>query len=464
MAELEKDGVGIATAVQDGSGRIPSATRKRGCYDRARERYSAENPRTYFREEHEFQGHFITWADVVDRGNSKLYISYKIKGDDRQFRVPREKSAWLDLHGLDYARLDIANWKSANNNSIGRGSLLPPFYLKHRREFLKWLHHTARHSTINGYEASLEQDIFPYFVGKLKLDSPSKWDLESISRWETFLLEHSHEPSTRNRKRTALRRYLRFLRLKSEIRNLPLILNEPETRESIETPIPGALPEWKDIVQYLNRLQPGRIRFTMAACAAFGVRISEALAITEQDFFGAESEQFINAKHDYIRKIKDAGLGALFLYVESARKRKVKEDIIKVLGEADDLPKSGKYTACCTNEEIAQFVVEMIERGEHLEDVSADAIYRFQRTLPHDPSPNKFHEYTNHDYRRLNITLQTMDLDIEGRIDVCCLTHAHSSREAFKKYFQWGLLQRRNQKRDSSVKLKVFKLKPPRTG
>ncbi len=463
MAEVAKAKSGDTTATQDGGGRAPSTAGTRGPYSKARNKYSSEKPRTYFREEHEFGGHFVTWADVVDRGCGKIYISYKVKGDDKQFRVPREKSAWLDPHGLEYARLDIANWKNANNNSIGRGSMSPPFYLAHRREFLKWLHHTARHSTINGYEASLVQDVFPYFVGKLKLETPHRWDLESIARWETFLLEQCREPSTRNRKRTALRRYFRFLKLRSEVKTLPLILNEPESRESIETPIPGALPEWKDVIQYLKRVPAGRVRFLMASCAAFGVRISEALAITEQDFFGAESEQFINAKHDYIRKIKDAGLGALFLYVESARKRKVKDDIIKVLGEADDLPKSGKYTACCTNEEMAQFIVELIENGEHLEEISPDAVYRFQRTLPHDPSPNKFHEYTNHDYRRLNITLQTMDLDIDGRIDVCCLTHAHSSREAFKKYFQWGLLQRRNQKRDSSVKLKVFKIKPART-
>jgi len=91
--------------------------------------------------------------------------------------------------------------------------------------------------------------------------------------------------------------------------------------------------------------------------------------------------------------------------------------------------------------------------GEHLEDATVDSVYRFMETPPHDSSPYKFHEYTNHDYRRLNITPQTIDLDIEGRIDVCCFTHAHSSREAFKKYFQWGLLQRRNQKRDGRAKL-----------
>ena len=47
--------------------------------------------------------------------------------------------------------------------------------------------------------------------------------------------------------------------------------------------------------------------------------------------------------------------------VSEAKKKKVSPEILKLLGESENtLPKSGTYTACCTNDEMAELILEMI--------------------------------------------------------------------------------------------------------
>lgn len=101
----------------------------------------------------------------------------------------------------------------------------------------------------------------------------------------------------------------------------------------------------------------------------------------------------------------------------------------------------------------------MIEAGEHLEELKKNGIYRVIYELPVDKSEFQFHEYRPHDDRRLNITLQCLDLsmDINDVIEICTLLHGQSSREVFNRYFQWGLTQRRRQKAKTGKKLEIFK-------
>lgn len=75
-----------------------------------------------------------------------------------------------------------------------------------------------------------------------------------------------------------------------------------------------------------------------------------------------------------------------------------------------------------------------------------------------DQSEFKFNEYRPHDDRRLNITLQCLDLsmDINDVVEICTLLHGQSSREVFGRYFQWGLTQRRKQDKAEGKKLKLF--------
>jgi hypothetical protein len=434
---------------------------QRGPYNGARTRYKGERPVNYLRVDHENQGRFISWADVLDRGNGKIYVQYKFTGDRCQYKAPREKTVWLDQHGLEFAKVEIQKWKEAHNSTFGVKTMMPEFYLSHRKEFVRWLNKSARDSTIQGYESALTNHIFPYFVGKLKLSDPKKWDATCVRQWEVTLVSRVEDPASRNRIRTAFRRYLKFLlSAKGIILSLPTLLNETEVRDSKETPIPGELPDWAHVAAYFRKMRPSRMRFVKAVEATFGVRVSEAMVVDESDFMGSESEKFINDRNDYVRKVKDAQLAVLFLFIDSAKKKKVNKDILRLLGaDQDTEPKSGKYIACCTSLEMGELITEMLESGEHRGDISYDEVNKFRREMPVALSSFKFSEYRDHDYRRLNITLQALDLNIEERIDICCEFHGQENRETFKRYFQWGLVQRRNQGRDPKAKITLFKTK-----
>ena len=430
-------------------------------YKRPQRKYNSQQPKNFFREDHEKLGLFVSWADAFDRGSSYISIQYKIKGDSKQYRSPRSKTAWLDAKDLEYAKLKTLKWKNSNNNSLGIGNEVPAFYLEHQKEYLNWLFNTARHTTIETYNSDLIRYVFPYFIKRLELNSPSKWDDDAVTRWESFLYNHIKHPETRNKKRTSLRRYLRFLKQTGRIKKRPEILNEPIKRKSsTETPIPGELPEWTDVVKWIRQLPPGRFRFIKALGAAFGTRVSESCAIEELDIFGEESAGHIDSKNDYIRQIIDANVGALFMNVRVAVKKKIDPQILRMLGEEPSKePKSGPYTAVCTSPEMAQLVIDLIENGEHLEDLSMNSILSQFASTSTDNSEFRFSEYRSHDDRRLNITLQCLDLNLPDRIDICCQTHGHSNRETFAKYFQWGLMQKRKKSRNSSTRLKAFKIK-----
>ncbi|MFA5584890.1 MAG: hypothetical protein WDA09_11825 [Bacteriovoracaceae bacterium] len=434
---------------------------KRGPYNKTKNKMVSGKPSNFLKVEHEHSGHIISWANAVDRGDGQISVLYKIFGERKQYRCPRYKTAYLDALGLEFAKLEVQQWKNENNNNKGRGDMLPPFYLSHRVDFLQYLHQTARHTTIDGYEAGLRQYVFPYFIGRLKLDSPSKWTLDSIVRWENFLCEQIPKASSRNRRRTAFRRYLKFLKFKGIIKTIPLILDEQNKRDSMETPIPGELPQWDDVLNWLRKLPPGRYRFVRTVAVAFGLRISEALAVEELDILGNDEVEDLKNRGDFLSNVINKGTGFLLLHVHKAKKKKINKDIIKILGDkVSKEPKSGPYTACCTNQGLAEFILELIDNGEHLKELQGDDVYKIIKDMPFDPSAFKFNEYRPHDDRRLNITLQCLDLSskVSDVIETVCTLHGQSSRDVFNRYFQWGLTQRRKVSRKLGSKLKIIQV------
>ena len=434
---------------------------KRGPYRKTLDKKVTSRPANFFRLDHEQKGYFVSWANAYDRGDGQISVCYKLQGDRKQYRTPRWKSSWFDNLGLDQCQLAVDSWKKSNNNSMGVGNLTPAFYQSHRRNFFKWLNNTAKHVTIAQYEQALKQYVFPYFVERMGINKPKLWNQDIIDKWDAFLGEHIKQATSRNRKRTALRRYLKFLKRAGEIKIIPQIFDEAIKRDTKETIIPGELPEWKDVVSWLKKLPSGRYRFIRAISMGFGLRVSEAFAVEEDDLFGFESIDQIVARNDFISRIVEKELGSLFLYVDKADKKKVSKDIIRILGEQDNEPKTGPYTACCTCPELAEFIYELIKNGEHLEELSKDDIYRILYNLPVDNSPFLFNQYRPHDDRRLNITLQCLDLsmDINDVIEICTLLHGQSSREVFGRYFQWGLTQRRKQQSKKGKKLQIFRKK-----
>lgn len=443
-----------------GSGKAKGGfTGRRGPNNETRKKMVTEMPKNFLRKIHEGQGHYISFANAYERHNGCIYVQYQLAGTRKKHWAPRAKTAWLDEKGIDYARMVVNQWREANQKSIGTMESIPSFYLSHRKEYLKFLYNTAGHSTIQGYENALFQYIFPYFVGRLDLDHPKKWNQSVIKQWDSILSEHINKASTRNRKRTALRRYLEFLFRKNIIKTFPTILGEPIVRKTQETPIPGDLPEWDDVEAWLRKLPAGRYRFVRAVSKAFGLRVSEALAVNIDDFIGEESQEQLMAQGGFVAQLIEKNLGFIFLSVNKADKKPVTRELVRMLGEEQSNdPKSGPYTACCTNYKMAVLIREMILAGEHEQPLTKDEVYKIKYKIALDQSSFRFDQYNPHDDRRLNITLQCLDLsmDITDVVETVCMLHGQSSRDVFGKYFQWGLTQRRKQKRSGSKELKLF--------
>lgn len=440
--------------------------KKRGTYKKTKLKMSSERSKNYFKDEHENKGCYVTWADVIDRGGNSMSVLYKIQGEIKQFRTPRWKTVWLDDKGLEQAKFIVEEWKKSNNNSTGKGSLLPDFYLKHRKVYLKWLANTARSSTISNYEADLEQYVFPYMITRLALSSTKQWTQDAISKWDSHISGLILEASSRNRKRTSFNRYLKFLFQHKEIKVLPTLLFESNKRKTKETIIPGDLPQWGDVLIWLKSLPPGRFRFVRAVSMGFGLRISEAISIEIGDFIGDEFKDDLLTRSSFVSKIVEKELGILFLEVTRAEKKKIRSELIKILGEEEnDDPKSGPYTACCTSKEIAEFIIELINNGEHEMELTKDQVYKIRNQLATNNTKFKFDQYRPHDDRRLNITLQCLDLctEINDVVEICCQLHGQSSREVFSRYFQWGQMQRRLQKKGSRQLLTIISKKSDKT-
>lgn len=209
----------------------------------------------------------------------------------------------------------------------------------------------------------------------------------------------------------------------------------------------------------MRSLPPGRYRFVRTVSKAFGLRVSEALAVTLDDFIGEESRDELLAQGGFVSQMVEKNLGLLFLSVNKANKKPIPKELIRMLGEEpSNAPKSGPYTACCTNKSIAIFLREMINAGEHEQPLTRDEIYKTKDKMRVDDSPFKFDQYNPHDDRRLNITLQCLDLsmDVTDVVETVCMLHGQSSRDVFGKYFQWGLTQRRRQKRADGRELRLF--------
>jgi len=89
----------------------------RGQYLRTRKKMVSDMPRNFFHPVHEKEGHFITYADAFERRSGMISIQYKIQGENKQFRIPRWKTAFLDDQGIDRARFLVEEWKRANKAS-----------------------------------------------------------------------------------------------------------------------------------------------------------------------------------------------------------------------------------------------------------------------------------------------------------------------------------------------------------
>jgi integrase len=410
----------------------------------------------YLRPEHRKGSNTVSYIGFQKRGNG-IYVLYTLTGERTQYRSSRKDCKHLDALPDEAVSIELDVWKSQYNTSAGAsGTLYPEFYLNQKLEFFKYLQKEgANTGTIDDYNSYLGNYVFPFLHSKLCLNSPKDYKPVHVDKWEQFLNKSVDVIGTRNRIRTAFRRYLKFLKRKGLIATMPQIINDRDVRESLEKPIPcDYLPSYSEVVAYLRQIPPSRFRFLWAITFAFGVRVGEALCVEHDDVYGKSDIEFLAGSRGTIEMLADKKVAYLFLSIDSSRKKKARDAVLKLISSEEDegKAKSGSYFACCTNKEIAKFILEVVANGEHEAPMIKNE-HNFFKHLAKDDSKANFHLWRFHDARRFHITMQALDLkELPNTIDVVCELHAHHSPQTFKKYYQWGLMHKRLEKRGKSNK------------
>lgn len=418
--------------------------------------------RSYFRFEHQGSGPLLAitsvWFERRGKGR-QVSVSYKLFTGEL-YRTPRSLSDWLDDKDELFIKKELDGWRDRVNLAADYSSVhFPDFFLRQRTDFLRWLHRGgAKPSTIEGYLYNLGRFVFPFFVMKLRLEGPVKWS-SSYPDWENHLFNRTSALHSRNRAKTALRRYLRFLEAKGHLQNPPTPRNENFRRMRREgSVLPGELPEWQHVHDWIASLPPGRCRWVLTMCAAFGVRVSEALATKPEDLIGSDHLEQVQKTNDVVRKAVQSDVACAFLNVNEAKKKKIYDvHVLRTLGETDEDPKTGPYIACCTAMPLAELIESMLVSGEFEGDVNYDAVYGFLREQTNVDETYPFSEYSTHDFRRLHITLQTFEFQ---SFFLVAQLHGHSSEDTTKKYYQWGLARRQ---RKANVMFRPIRPKSPET-
>jgi integrase len=371
-------------------------------------------------------------------------VQYRLDNSQQLFFAPTPLTAWLVGHDKEFVQKEIEGWKSRVNQVRGDLEyLLPEFFKKQESKFIRFAGRNADSATVEAYYRDLGLFVFPFFVGKLRESDVSKWS-DSYPQFREFLLEHFGSPSSVNRVLTALRRYLKFLTYSGKYKVLHSIQNEPIARDQRGGKVlPGTLPFWEDVAKYLKSIAPSYQRWCLIISAAFGTRVSESTMAELVHLIGKNDLAVMEKTNDVVAKLNSKYKPLAFLSVIGAEKVKiVNKRVLAILGESDDDPKTGPYTAVCVSKDLAKMIMDAIAAGEHLkpDKFTKNMAGTFMSTLPADESPYRFDKYTFHDFRRLHITLLT--LEWSDFWDVA-QAHGHKGIKQTQDYFQWGLMQRR---------------------
>jgi hypothetical protein len=128
--------------------------------------------------------------------------------------------------------------------------------------------------------------------------------------------------------------------------------------------------------------------------------------------------------------------------LEAEKSKLTNREVLRVLGEPDDDPKTGPYTAVCVSRELGEILVELMAAGENIKPTAftKGSAQNLMNALPIDTSEVKFHLWRFHDFRRCHITLVGLQW---GEFWDVAQVHGHASVSTMQKYYQWGLAQRR---------------------
>jgi integrase len=428
---------------------------------RAKPRQNAETPREdrdYFKDAHRRVGLWVKSFWIVPRPGTdpvRWRIFYESSADDRDHVSPTVLTSWLDGEEETFVRFEIAAWRErVNGMMFNRQAYYPAFFEAHRTKFLKYLLVNAVGVTVQGYLRQLGLHVFPFFCKAHKCNNVADWP-QLYGAWNReFLAARLDLEQSRNQVRTALRRYLAFLDVQGLVssaiarpRNVAAITKGRDE----EKPIPGELPDWADVLEWLKTLPRDNVcTWYIALSAIFGVRISEALGIdAAKHLIGAKDVILASKRHTTVATMLKRGKegqpsASAFLYVErKSGITKIAEEIENLDPHDPALPKSGRYVACCVSADLSKFLGGLITDGHAAKDLK-DPIGKYASILKfiaaHEGSNEAFpfHQYRPHDFRRLHVTLSSVWFD---SIEMVVAMHGHRNIATTRRYMQWARTQ-----------------------
>lgn len=424
-----------------------------------RKSQNADTPaddRHYFNTQHFKTQFHISYAKAFIDGN-RIRVQYKLVGDKKLFTSPSSLTNWMVGRDLAYINNEIQRWKNFNNENVGSyKTIYPEFFRRHELEFLKFL--KVRSSTADGYYRLLGKYIFSFFIGKLDEYNVNRWS-DHYVEFRKFLENSGLSSVSINKVYAAMRRYFDFLIWKGEYKFLYDPINEAiKNQGKSQISLPGILPKWQDLYQFILSLPRGRERWVMTLMSSFGLRVSEALAADRYDLLGKTEIEEELRNNDLINGVVSRHKNCfLFLSCKKAYKRDISYDVVRKAIEIDEDPKTGHYYAVCTHLDFANLLIDMINSGEDElgDEVTYDSLVRYLQSNSgtYDVNPEfMFEKWTMHDFRRSSVTLKLIEWNDLKDVG---LVHGHKSLTTTERYNQLAIQNRKIWSKGRGLKINL---------
>jgi hypothetical protein len=404
----------------------------------------------HLRGEHRFVTSMIpTWPERPD--NNRVVVQYTLEGNSRKsYKTPRGLTMWLDDRSDEFVRRELNEWKETHNLRVPGNKLpshVPDFWRRDIEAFTKWARGSGAgtHTTV-AYVEGLQNHVFPFFCRRLGVDNVREWHRHYVA-WSEYLEKVVPALSTRNKLRTALRRYLKFLKAKRGFSDLHLPTNEKHARQTREGQIlPGnELPSYDKVGKWFDRLPRGRARWIIGLCIAFGTRIGEAIVARPTDLFGAGDVEDLKKESETVRRLLSDYRPFAFLRVNKTGVTwQINKELQQLLPKMEwdengvkNRTKTGDdYMAVCFDAAWATRILDMYESEDFAGDEAVGPIYQQVLKIITESGDDLFSQYRPHDFRRLSITHKLNAIQEErlvGRM------HGQVSPATLRRYYQWAL-------------------------
>lgn len=425
---------------------------------------------------------FMTWEKIDDE-HTRTRIRYRIVGDRRLYSAPQVSASRFDHRERSAARAELERWKRRTQGiSDTYQSFIPEWFKKDRDAFLTFLKDRCSNSVILRHLSYLERIIFPVFNAIDPKLRPGRWP-EHFKHFNDRLIDLCRtNPSTRNKVRQTVSVFLSFYQRHHDVANMTHTLPLTERESGPKgVPVPGTLPSSTALAAWIRSMPSGHGRWIVALMAAFGIRLSEAMALNISDIRGTTYLQRINSHNTIEGNLVRSFSAKLLALTNKQLPRPIAanhtaqelENIDNRLRSCGKAPRrsdsslktsnfsgGAEYHSICHDIEFAKLIAEIQADGIALETARRSGSVSWyalqgavERAITSTPVPSQqqkslFQSYRPHDFRRLHITYAALFLWERGHsLELVALSHGHSTNEkgflgTTRRYFQWALASR----------------------